>query len=286
MEEPSEPHQGTTPPPDGVATNSVPLARPIHSIAARRGPDRDAMLLLDRSRSSAWQDIAVAFGLIFLFEMVAYFVAGLATGLWAEAPEREEFVKQLLLPRLATRALAVFVIVSWVLRRRGQTFATVGLSRHRATIQCILGLPTLGVAFGLVLATISTIGFFRPEFWNQMNENAKRIVELLPRYHPATFAGVALMIGFYEEYLFRGFLLTRLRRATGSWTIAVIASSAFFTLLHRVDQTTAALVAIAVLSLVFSAVTIWRRSIIPAAVAHTLYNFIQFIVLFYGPGDR
>lgn len=284
MEDPSEPHQGTTTPDDGVATDSVPIARPIHSAATRHGPNHDAMLLLDRARSSAWTDIAIVFGLIFLFEMAAYFISSLATGLWAETPAREEFVRQLILPRLATRALAVFAIVAWVLRRRGQTFATVGLSQHRATIQCIFGLPTLGVAFGLVLATISTIGFFRPEFWDQMNENAKRILEFLPRYHPATFAGIALMIGFYEEYLFRGFLLTRLRRATGSWTIAVIVSSAFFTLLHRFDQTTAALVAIAVLSLVFSAVTIWRRSIIPATVAHTLYNFIQFIVLFYGAG--
>ena len=84
---------------------------------------------------------------------------------------------------------------------------------------------------------------------------------------------MAATVGVYEELLFRGFLMTRLRRGTGSWTVAVLISTSIFTALHAPDQMPVALVPIAILSLVFSMVTVWRRSLIPAVVAHTLFDF-------------
>ena len=114
---------------------------------------------------------------------------------------------------------------------------------------------------------------------------AERIIQMVPRLRPLGFAGVALVISIYEELLFRGFLMTRLRRGTGSWTLAVVLSTAVFTALHAFDQTASALVAVTILSLVFSGVTIWRRSIIPAIVAHALFDLSQFLLLNLQAGD-
>jgi membrane protease YdiL (CAAX protease family) len=100
------------------------------------------------------------------------------------------------------------------------------------------------------------------------------------------FALVTLLIGLWEELVFRGFLMPRLRRATGSWAIAVLLSTAVFAALHVIDQVPAALVLVTVLSLMFSLVTIWRRSIVPAVVAHALFDLGVFMTLYYQAGDQ
>ncbi len=46
-----------------------------------------------------------------------------------------------------------------------------------------------------------------------------------------------------------------------------------------------ALVVVGILSITFSLLTIWRRSIIPAIVTHTLFDFSQFVGLYYLMGD-
>ena len=95
------------------------------------------------------------------------------------------------------------------------------------------------------------------------------------------WTGIALMtvVATWEELLFRGFLMTRIRRFAQSWTIAVIASTVAFVLPHALEQTPAAMIPISILSLVLSLVTIWRRSIVPAIVAHALWNVAVFLTL-------
>jgi len=102
---------------------------------------------------------------------------------------------------------------------------------------------------------------------------------------PAEFVPLTAMIGIYEELVFRGFLMTRLRRGTGSWAVAVALSTVIFTSLHAFDQTHSALVVVAILSLVFSLATIWRRSIIPAIIAHALFDLSQLLLLYVQAGD-
>ena len=79
--------------------------------------------------------------------------------------------------------------------------------------------------------------------------------------------------------------MTRLRRGLGSWTAAVVLSTTVFTLLHAVDQTPAALMPVAILSVVFSITTIWRRSLVPAIIAHWLFNLANLIGLYYMAGE-
>jgi membrane protease YdiL (CAAX protease family) len=73
--------------------------------------------------------------------------------------------------------------------------------------------------------------------------------------------------------------MTRLRRTTGSWTAAVGVSTVVFVGLHAFDQVATALIAVTILSVTFSLVTIWRRSLTAAIVAHTVWNLSQFVYL-------
>ena len=59
-----------------------------------------------------------------------------------------------------------------------------------------------------------------------------------------------------------------------------------FTVLHAGDQELAALGPITILALVFSVMTIWRKSIVPAIVAHFLFDWSQFLFLYYSAGDN
>ena len=275
------------------AAAEVPVARPLRipDPPSQRATAHD-MLLRESSRPSTWIDIGLMVGMLMLFsltvELALWKFATAPIGGHPQALESQEsaVARDLLIPTLAARAIIAVLILWFILRRRGQTSASIGLERSRLGANVLLGVATTGVAALLSAVTMMSLYWFWPGLGRQMQENAERIMVLVPRLHPILFALLAITVGVYEELLFRGFLMTRLRRGLGSWTASVVVSTAVFTSLHGMDQTSAALVLITVLSLVFSAVTIWRRSIVPAIVAHALWDFSQFVYLYYEAGDR
>jgi membrane protease YdiL (CAAX protease family) len=233
---------------------------------------------------------ALVISLVFL-EVVAEVVIAAVAGVPLDSlgdmddPTQSAFGRAFLLPTLAVRAAGTIVIVAAILRCRGQSAESVGIGGQGLALNLLVGLAATVIAYGLIYVAMLIIWLIWPALWEQMQENAERIIDMVPRLHPLGFAGVALVISVYEELLFRGFLMTRLRRGTGSWTLAVVLSTAVFTGLHAFDQTASALVAVTILSLVFSGVTILRRSIIPAIVAHALFDLSQFLLLNFQAGD-
>ncbi len=275
----------------GDATQ-VPVARPICL------PDpplphawRHEMLLLKSPRAGAWLDlVALAAMLLFLSVAVEVALWTIATAPVGDDPQALAEVKPavyraLLVPTLVIRAFAAGWIIRAIVLHRGQTIASLGLQSSRLGVNVLIGLGTAVVAGLLTALIMITIALVWPVVNEQMHENARRIMTMVPPMHPLAFAPLALVIGAYEELVFRGFILTRLRRGTGSWLAAVAICTAVFTALHSPDQTTAALVAVTVLSLVFSVVTVWRRSLIPAIIAHTLWNSSTFCLLYYQAGE-
>lgn len=218
-----------------------------------------------------------------LLALVSHFLLG--TPLSPAESELGHVPKAMLLPTLSLRALGAFAIIALLARRRGFSARSVGLAWSGAPLNLAIGLAALLAIYGLIAVTMMLLWSLWPEVVDEMQENARRIMDLVPNLRPVEFVPVTALIGVYEELVFRGFLMTRLRRATGGWTVAVILSTAVFTALHAFDQTRAALVIVAILSLVFSLVTIWRRSIVPAIVAHALFDLSQLLLLRLQAGD-
>jgi membrane protease YdiL (CAAX protease family) len=150
----------------------------------------------------------------------------------------------------------------------------------------LLGVVAMAASYGLIMVWQVLVWYFWPEFMDDMNENVDRLLALVPKAHPLTFGALALAVGLYEELIFRGFIMPRLRRATQSWVIAVVLSTALFTLPHLLEQTVSALIPITILSVVFSLVTIWRKSVVPAIIGHFLFNWSQFVGLYVVGGDN
>jgi len=270
----------------------IPIARPIAHELITTPPPRDAeFFLLNQSYRSAWADVGWLALFLISFEFLAVGLLQLAAEFVLGAPlspsetEASHIRQAMLLPALSLRALGAMVIIALLARRRGLTPRSVGLTRSGAPLNIAIGLAVLVVVYVLIAVTMLLLWFLWPAVVGEMQENARRIMELVPNLHPVEFVPVAALIGVYEELVFRGFLMTRLRRATGGWTIAVILSTAVFTALHAFEQTPSALVVVAILSLVFSLVTIWRRSIIPAIIAHGLFDLSQLLLLHLQAGD-
>ena len=275
-------------------TEAVPMARPLTALelgpAALPSIEHD-MLIPTSSRGRAIGDIAL-FTIIVLAVQV---VAGILT--FAVFDSSSEAItddvasaqaarnREMLPSMLAVMAVSSVVAIGFILKRRRQSLRSIGLHAGSLWINGSIGVAAAIAVPILIWVTLVGLHVFFPQLAQQMEENTERIKELFPNVGPAGFVAVAILVGVYEEIVFRGFVMTRLRRATGSWTAGVFISTIIFVGLHAMDQTISAMIAITILSLAFSLLTIWRRSILPAIVAHTLFNLAQFLILYNIAGD-
>ena len=245
------------------------------------------MLLLENTRKSSWADLGAAIVMVTAFVFFSEGALAAAIGVLDLPPEvpDSEIGRIILVPALTLRAAGIMAITALILRHRSQTVRSVGVARQGLALNVVLGICAMLVSYGVIILWLVLTWMIWPEVTERMTENADRIMELVPKQSPAGFMFLAVLIGLYEELFFRGFLMTRLRRATGSWTVAVLLSTAMFAALHAFDQELAALVPITILSIIFSLVTIWRHSIIPAIVGHWLFNLSQFLGLYYTAGE-
>ena len=270
----------------------IPDANPIPWSGEIPEPlSENDMLLAGSTRGAAWLDIVRVIVFVVLFDLLMGSVLGLIIGMDAESsadpgqPGFDAAHRSLFLPVLGFRAAAAIAIIVVIARVRRQSALSLGLSRKGLVRNALIGTAATAVVYGLIILVMPILVLVWPELKELLSENAERILDAIPRLHPAGFVGVALVVGVYEELFFRGFLMTRIRRATNSWFLAVVISTAVFSLLHLADQTAPAVVFVTILSLVFSLVTIWRRSIIPAIVGHFLFNLSQFLWLYFQAGD-
>lgn len=272
----------------GFTPEGIPLARPVlgAEVALAFEPAHE-ILLKDSSRRSVCVDMAVVVLGLVVLELLSQLALYFATGI-GELPDDasdSDIPKILIMPLMPARAAIVVIVVALLLAWRHQSLRSVGLSFERFGVNLLLGLAALGVAYGLIIPWALAMQYLAPEMAESFNENADAIMSFLPRQSPIHFMWMFLTVGLYEELFFRGFLMTRLRRLTGGWTWAAIVSSIVFIVPHLLEQKAIALVPIGILAVVFCLVTIWRRSIVPAIIAHWLFNWSQLLGLYFVYGD-
>jgi membrane protease YdiL (CAAX protease family) len=91
----------------------------------------------------------------------------------------------------------------------------------------------------------------------------------------ATF--LVIIVAVAEETIFRGYLLLRFTRITGSTVYAVLLSSFIFSLGHGYEGS-AGLIAVGFLGALYALVYLWRGSIVAPATMHFLQNFIGLVL--------
>lgn len=281
-----DPFAASTPP-------DIPFARPVGVESPLLIPPapRCELMLFDLQPRSAWADVGwLVLWVLVLELLIGAVVQILATVVYALPSDGIETAdpairRVLLFVNLGLRAVCWVGAAFWINRRRGLALPNLGLRGDGRWVDGALGLVTVVGIYAVVIGGVILSQFIWPELYRGFERNAKELTSVLPRLEPLQFGLISLAVGVYEEIVFRGFLLPRLRRALGSWTVAVLFSSAVFTALHMFDQTPAAMILIGFLSITLSVVTILRRSILPAVVAHVLFDFTQFYGLYIQMGD-
>lgn len=78
---------------------------------------------------------------------------------------------------------------------------------------------------------------------------------------------VAIGTGFFEEVLYRGYLLRQFSALTGSRAIALLLQGAVFAVGH-VSLGPALMISVSLLALWLGTLTLWQKSLVPAMIVH------------------
>jgi len=261
---------------DVVLAACVPLARPISTAVPVTPGVVEPMCLFDLSRLQAGWDILVLLIIAVAIEMVIGSVArSRASGVGDSDPRVLTMILTL------ANGAVLLVVIGGILRGRRQNMASIGLCVKTWWQPILLGVAAAVAAFAALFASAGVIYVLYPAGFAAMQENSQRITQELPKLHPVVLCLVAMFVGLYEEVIFRGFILTRLRRATGSAAVAVVLSSALFAAPHMMTQVAVVVIPISMLGIIFGVLTLWRRSVLAAIIGHALFDGIQFIWMYH-----
>ena len=227
--------------------------------------------------AKVWVDLlAMAGGVLIVFAVISL-LSATATLL---APQWDP--RDITLAMLPLQALGVVGVVAMVLNARGQSAASVGLSLANPLANAALGVVAALAAWVAVLLGANLLQLIWPASSAAFHNNAQKITDALPP-RPILLIALQIVVAFYEELLFRGFLLTRLRRLFHHWWPAVLISSVIFAAPHIAMQEAAMIVPLFFVGATFALFTVWRGTLLPAMIGHALWNIGNIAVLYYGP---
>lgn len=162
--------------------------------------------------------------------------------------------------------------------RSGQPLTSIGL--RRAQFWPTIGLGAAGV-LAMYVAVIFTAGLAALLTGASRETMTAPAREIHSMFGPPSWMMIFLVAstaGLFEEIIFRGFMLTRLRVLTGQWWTAVAAGMVIFAVPH-IWQGLWAVMLILPVSLVLSLLFLYSRNLAPAVLAHFLFNFAQLSAL-------
>lgn len=112
-------------------------------------------------------------------------------------------------------------VLWYVLRRRGNTFANLGLHASRKGTLVGIGLAAAGMLAGSL--TLVVIQVVHKHYWGSYlaRTNPER---LFPKANLAVLVAFVLLNCFYEEAIVRAYLMTEVSQLTGSMGLAIVAS--------------------------------------------------------------
>lgn len=177
---------------------------------------------------------------------------------------------------ITVRDLALLGLVLFFLWRNGESIRTVGWTRDRIMPEIILGIALFIPTFlaGMYIdSLVEKLGLSTPA--HEGGPGA-----LVPRtLADFVMAGVLVgVVAVVEETIFRGYLMLRFKAITASTAVAVVLSTALFSVGHGYEGS-AGVVTVGFLGFVFAVVYAWRGSVVAPVVMHFLQDFLAIVVV-------
>ena len=175
--------------------------------------------------------------------------------------------------REGTIWLLLAMVLFYALRVEKLPAATIGLqgSDWKGTI-----LRGLAAGFFLTLVAGAAVYVAKTFFHLETNNHLVAMLAGMPIW---MIVMLSLRAGFTEEIIFRGYLLNRLGKLSGSHWFGVVGSVALFTLMHFGGWQAAQLLLVAIAGILFTALYLWKRNVMICVIAHTLVDLFGGLVV-------
>jgi membrane protease YdiL (CAAX protease family) len=239
----------------------------IHSLPFALPPEKTF------SRWAALFDLVIVGGLTFAIMVIVQVGAMLAEqqGLIADLKEAVPVIT-------VAMGLVTMCVVFAVVTLRKEPFESIGWTSANLGMNLMVGFALWASIMIVSIMFLMVLGMIWPAAFEDFTQARTRIEGVFPRISIPSILLMSLVISFYEEVLFRGLLLARLRQIFRSPAAAVIASSLLFGSMH-IYEGYAAVIMITIFGLILAVCTLWRKSLVAAIVAHFLFNSFQLIML-------
>ncbi|MFP2904804.1 CPBP family intramembrane glutamic endopeptidase [Pyxidicoccus sp. 3LFB2] len=233
-----------------------------------------AGLFLLRPRKEDWGAVVA---------LIVALVAACA-GVWELAGAKKPEGFSLSMAPLTLRALGMCLLVAVLLWRDGQGPAQVGVVRAGWPRELLVSLGVIagtyvvhiGVAvpLGLLAMALKLVGAelgARKDVARALMETGLSV--------PA-FAAIMLVVTGFEEFVFRAFLVPRLRVVLGRWVPAVLAGGVLFAVGHFYEGVIAVFQTFA-LGVWFGFVLLYRARLLPLILAHATFNTVSYMLMLW-----
>lgn len=220
------------------------------------------------TRLQALGDISII-GIVAVVPQVASALIGTSVHTAAELPP-----PSLILAANSMIWATVAAVAIYLTYRSGQPLSSIGFRRENPL--AVLGAAILATVaiFAAVIFTAILMAGITHASRDTMMAPAREIYGMFGLPSWGTIFTISAAAGLFEEILFRGFLLTRLRVILGGWTPAIILGMVLFAAPH-IWEGRWAVVLILPIAMVLSITFLARRSLAAPILAHFLFNFLQ-----------
>ncbi len=262
---------------DNQNVEYIPVARPVDRCTDHYAAIDFCPMLL--GRLTGFQSAVHLFALVASF-VAALFCSGtiLSAIIIAKGADPATALKTdpILNLGITLFAWAVLIIVGIsLLYAAGTNHRAAGVTLKGFALNLPLGGLVTIASFITFLLSIGFMYLIWPEGYEDMKKNPEHILEMIPDMSSGGLLLLMMGVGICEEIVFRGLFMVHFRRITGSWTISILICSTGFALMHISTQEVATCIPLFGVAILWSLVTVWRRSVIPAVIGHALFNFIQ-----------
>lgn len=248
-----------------------PLSRPA--------PPENGLPALGPACPLSWKRALVELLVVFAALLAPSVFMRLVLGLQAEDLARRGYWLYGYVLIQGSFALAAIGIVL-ALDREGPR--SVGLTFKSLIGEILAAGTALGVIYIIQFLIALAVLHVSPKTMEELAEHRKEVAELFPRLPLLWIALFALFVGFYEEVLFRGFLITRLKFIVRNIWAALIISSLLFGVIHSY-QDLLAMVQISIIAVIMGGLFILRGNLTAPILVHTVFDFANLTVYMYGP---
>ncbi|HUN81718.1 MAG TPA: CPBP family intramembrane glutamic endopeptidase [Phycisphaerae bacterium] len=249
-----------------LSSEAVRDARPVESATVLPPVFPDVAM----SRRAAINDIIILLGFMLCFALISLF-AGISERLQERWPEGGRF---LWVPMNGVFCLAV---VTWLVRRRGQGAAAIGLGRARVGRVLLIALAAVPLCYlAGVISNAMFIAASGKGFIGFARERGQ-FIDVVAEIPLGWVVPLSIFAGIYEDIVFRGFLISRLQALSRSRAVPVVVSSLIFGGLHF-TQGLPGMCQTALVGMVLAMVAVRARSIWPCMLAHAAVDTISLLV--------